>query len=144
MKRMSEEASSGVSTLVWDGTNYLQGRLTPYVNAAAYDSQSIPTQMNASATAVITVAVRNTGTSTWTQAAQFLLGSDSPMDNLTWGLGRCNFSGAETIAPGQLKTFTFTITAPATAGTYPIQWRMLQEGVGWFGVPSPISWIKVI
>ena len=40
-------------------------------------------------------------------------------------------------APGSDGVFTFTITAPATAGTYNSQWRMAQDGVGLFGDLTP-------
>jgi hypothetical protein len=44
---------------------------------------------------------------------------------------------AESIAPGQQRQFFWMVTAPATPGTYNFQWRMLQEGVTWFGDSSP-------
>jgi hypothetical protein len=47
-----------------------------------------------------------------------LLGSENPIDNLTWGLGRVAL--AKAVAPGQEYTFTFKVTAPA-AGSYSMQ-----------------------
>jgi len=61
------------------------------------------------------------------------LGSQNPQDNWNWGNNRAYLSAGDSIAPGQSKTFSFTITAPATPGTYNFQWRMLQEGIEWFG-----------
>ena len=58
-------------------------------------------------------------------------GSQRPQDNLTWGVGRVDVPG--TIAPGQDATFQFAVTAPNAPGTYNFEWRMLQEGVEWFG-----------
>ena len=43
----------------------------------------------------------------------------------------------ETIAPGQQKTFAFTVTASTTPSTYNFQWRMVHEGVEWFGELTP-------
>ncbi|MDO8682740.1 MAG: glycosyl hydrolase, partial [Armatimonadota bacterium] len=47
-------------------------------------------------------------------------------------------------APGQQKTFTFIVTAPSTAGTYNFQWRMVQDGVQWFGDLTPNVAVTVI
>jgi hypothetical protein len=38
-----------------------------------------------------------------------------------------------TTGPGQQFTFNFTMTAPGTLGPYTTDWRMVQEGVNWFG-----------
>ena len=40
--------------------------------------------------------------------------------------------GRRSIAPGQDKTFSFTMIAPS-AGVYTTDWRMVREGVQWFG-----------
>jgi hypothetical protein len=40
------------------------------------------------------------------------------------------------VHPGDTATFTFTIKAPATPGGTTFCWRMLQEGVRWFGDTS--------
>ena len=42
-------------------------------------------------------------------------------------------ASGDAIAPGQSKTFTFNMTAPATPNTYLTDWQMLREGVAWFG-----------
>jgi hypothetical protein len=42
---------------------------------------------------------------------------------------------ASSVAPGGNATFSFTITAPATAGTYNFQWQM-QKGATSFGALS--------
>src|SRR5205085_3902059 len=47
-------------------------------------------------------------------------------------------------APNEIATFTFTITAPVTPGAYAFQWRMVQDGVEWFGQYSPLTYINVI
>ena len=39
--------------------------------------------------------------------------------------------------------FTFNIIAPATPGSYNFQWRMVQEGLGFFGELSPNVVIQV-
>ena len=37
------------------------------------------------------------------------------------------------VAPGEEYTFTWTVTAPSTPGSYRFCRRMVQEGVAWFG-----------
>jgi hypothetical protein len=74
--------------------------------------------------------MRNTGTTTWA-AGSYYLRSQNPVDNMTWGVNRVNL--ASPVTPGNNATFTFNMTAPATAGLYNFQWRMSQDGVGSFG-----------
>ncbi|MDD1653081.1 MAG: hypothetical protein LUQ64_00905, partial [Methanomicrobiales archaeon] len=72
--------------------------------------------------------------------------SQNPQDNRIW-LGttnRVNLADGDAIAPGQEKTFTFTVTAPSSAGTYRFQWQMLREMVAWFGDKSPDTSIQVL
>ena len=37
------------------------------------------------------------------------------------------------ILRGRSKTFEISFTAPSTPGYYTLQWRMIQQGVEWFG-----------
>ncbi|MDP3696453.1 MAG: NBR1-Ig-like domain-containing protein, partial [Candidatus Taylorbacteria bacterium] len=108
-------------------------------NNAQFLSQSVPNSMTASQKYSVSVKMKNTGTSNWTYPGLFRLGSQNPQDNLTWGLGRVQLSSTsnETIAPGASKSFNFVVTAPITAGSYNFQWRMVQDGVAWFGDYSP-------
>jgi hypothetical protein len=106
-------------------------------NGASFISQTVPTSMTAGAAASVSVTMQNTGTSTWTAATNHLLGAQNPHDNTTWGSARVTLAPGESIAPGQTKTFSWTITAPSTAGTYNFQWRMVQELVEWFGATTP-------
>ncbi|RKH07033.1 NBR1-Ig-like domain-containing protein [Corallococcus carmarthensis] len=106
-------------------------------------SQSVPTSLPPGQTASVSVTMRNTGTNVWTAAGQYRLGSQAPQDTFTWGDSRVYMVSGEAIAPNAQKTFTFTITAPATAGVYTFQWKMLQEYVAWFGAQSPAVSITV-
>jgi len=104
----------------------------PGTNGARFVSQVVPSSMSVGQTYPVTVTVRNSGATTWTDTA-YRLGSQNPVDNMTWGMNRVSMSAGESIAPGQEKTFAWTVTAPATAGTYDFQWRMRESGVEWFG-----------
>jgi hypothetical protein len=95
-------------------------------------SQTVPTTMTAGQPVSVSVTLRNTGTTTWSAGNLYRLGAINPYDNFTWGMNRVMFAANEFIGPGQQKTFTWNVTAPP-AGTYNFQWRMLQEGLFWFG-----------
>ena len=58
-------------------------------------------------------------------------------------MNRVSLNAADNIAPGQQKTFTWTVHAPSTPGQYNFQWRMLREGVTWFGDSSANALISV-
>jgi len=102
-------------------------------NNAAFVSQSVPTSMTAGQTAAVSVTMQNSGTTTWAPGSYFL-GSLNPAGNSTWGLNQVALPSS--VAPGAQVTFTFSVIAPAVAGTYNFQWGMLQSGVGSFGSPS--------
>ncbi|HYW72033.1 MAG TPA: NBR1-Ig-like domain-containing protein [Pyrinomonadaceae bacterium] len=97
--------------------------------------QVVPTSMTAGTSYPVSITFRNTGAATWNTADAFRLGSQNAQDNSTWGLNRVNVPTS--VAEGEVVTFLFTVTAPATAGTYNFQWRMVQDGVEWFGDTTP-------
>jgi len=102
-------------------------------NDAQFVSQSVPATLTAGQSVAVSVTMRNTGTTTWTEAAQYRLSSQGPPDNTVWGVNRATLSSAASVAPGQTHTFSFTLTAPASPGTYLWRWSMVQDGVGVFG-----------
>jgi uncharacterized repeat protein (TIGR01451 family) len=112
-------------------------------NALFLSEQAPPRTMPPSLTVPVFVAMQNSGSLTWTLAQAYRLGSQNPDNNTTWGLDRVDLSSGDSIAAGQSKTFLFNATAPATPGIYPFQWRMLQEGVVWFGDITPNSPVDV-
>jgi alkylated DNA repair dioxygenase AlkB len=101
------------------------------MNNAAFVSQTVPTQMTVGQSYPVSVTVKNTGTSTWTSANLYRLGSQNPQDNNTWGLGRVELPAS--VAPGATTTFNFNVVAPPAAGNYNFQWRMVEDSVQWFG-----------
>ncbi len=112
----------------------------PPLRNAQFVGQSVPTAMVVGQTYPVSVTMKNTGTATWTAAA-YRLGSQNPGDNLTWGLQRVDVAGS--VANGQTTPFNFTARAPAAAGTYNFQWKMLQEGQAWFGAVSTNQTVTV-
>ena len=106
---------------------------SPYGNDAVFVSQVVPTNVTTGAGFDVEITMENAGTTTWTVAGEYRLGSQNPQDNQTWATGRVDLDESVSIATGNSHTFQFALTAPATAGTYDFQWQMLQENVEWFG-----------
>ncbi|MBA5687511.1 cellulase family glycosylhydrolase [Rugamonas apoptosis] len=106
-------------------------------DAATFISQQVPNSMEAAQPYTVSVTYKNTGTTVWHGDGPhpFKLGARNPTDNQDWGLDRVELAPGERIAPGQLKTFTFTVTAPEhTEGAQlerNFQWGVLQEKAGW-------------
>jgi hypothetical protein len=100
---------------------------------ARFVSQNIPAAMTAGQSVDVTVTMRNSGTTTWTEAGQYRLTSRGPRDNTVWGINRAYLAPGDSIAPGQTATFAFTMSAPAAPGTYLSRWSMVQDGVDVFG-----------
>ena len=111
----------------------LPGSSSPHV--ARFVSQSVPDTLHPGQTAEVRITMRNFGSSNWTDAQGYFLGSANPLNNWTWGLNRVPIGGV--VGHQDQKEFVFTITAPSTPGYYNFQWRMLQEHVEWFGDTSP-------
>ena len=95
--------------------------------------QDLPFTMELNESVTVSVTLKNVGTTTWTKASGYFLGSQNPQDNTTWGLNRVSLGEDDNILPNEEKTFEFDITAPAIAGNINFQWCMLQDGVEWFG-----------
>jgi hypothetical protein len=104
----------------------------PYaVNNSTFVSQSCPSQVAPGSTFNVSLTFRNTGTTTWSTDGNYALGSQNPQNNTTWGVSRIQLP--HDVAPNEEVTITTTLTAPSTPGTYNFQWRMVQDGVEWFG-----------
>ena len=112
-------------------------------NDAVFVSQSVPSTVGAGQRFNVSVTMKNTGTNTWTEGTRHALGAQNPsLPPYAWGVGRVPVPSA--IAPGAESTFHFTATAPRSAGTYPFQWMMVQEGVDWFGPMTPALNVVVV
>lgn len=107
----------------------------PLFNEASFVSQVIPPMVPGS-NVTATVTMKNTGTTTWTKARGYALGSQYPPENVTWGLAQVEMAVSDSILPGEEKTFSFEITAPATDDAYDFQWQMTQADSGWFGATT--------
>ena len=84
---------------------------------------------------------RNIGTTAWSAMTMHRLGAEAPRDNGRWGTGRVELP--RVVQPGEQVTITAALTAPATPGSYPLQFAMVQEGAEWFGEPSELVDVEV-
>jgi RHS repeat-associated protein len=112
------------------------------MNGAGYTSYSAPSQVTPGQSFNVSVTMSNSGSKIWGSSGSqaHWLGTQNPENNMIWGVNRIPLPSS-TIVPGGSSLFSFTLTAPATAGSYSIQLRMLQEFVEWFGptVTIPIT-----
>jgi RHS repeat-associated protein len=117
------------------------GDLTPNVavdvgvGGAEFVSQTVPFAMVAGQTYPVNVTLRNTGLTTWTNAANYRLIPKNPDHNNRWGLTFVSMPSS--IAPGATASFDFNVTAPTTAGAHSFQWMMDKFGTAQFGQMSP-------
>jgi hypothetical protein len=114
------------------------------VDDAVFVSQSVPATVLPGAAFQATFTLRNTGTTPWSDAQGYRLGSWAPQDNTTWGTGRIDMQGGTTVAPNDTLSFTADLTAPTAPGSYTMQWRMVHEGVAWFGDPTTSKTVQVV
>ncbi len=88
----------------------------------------------------VEVTFRNTGNVTWRRSSTYRLGSANPLDNGRWGTGRVELPND--VPPGQSIRIPFTVV-PQMSGALNFQWKLLQEGVVWFGEASPNQVVTV-
>jgi hypothetical protein len=113
-------------------------------NGASFISQTIPTTMVADQQYPVTVTMRNTGSTTWTPATDYRLGTQNPQDNTTWlNTNRVFMAAGTSAAPNTNYTFSFTVRAPTAAGNYNMQFKMVREAVEWFGALSANAVVAV-
>lgn len=117
--------------------------ITPYPNTSSFLDVEVQSTSTAGASIPVSITFENTGSTTWTKADGYKLGSVFPENNTTWGVNSVALDDNDNIAPGQSKTFTFNVTAPADNNTYHFQWKMFQEGNGFFGESSQNRLINV-
>lgn len=109
---------------------------TPHIisnNYSTFITQNVPATMIAGESYNVSLTFKNSGLTTWSRVGEYKLGSQNPQDNMIWGTNRIYLLESEYITSGGQKTFSFNVTAPSTAGSYNFQWRMVQDGVEWFG-----------
>lgn len=102
-------------------------------DSAEVVSAELPTSLACGAGFDARVVMRNTGRATWTRAAGYKLGTVDDSDPLFTGDTRVLLPEGVSVPPGAEHAFTFRLEAPSMRGAYGTDWRMVREGVRWFG-----------
>ncbi|HOB75110.1 MAG TPA: immunoglobulin domain-containing protein [Phycisphaerae bacterium] len=132
----------------WNWTYYINqinGTPPPPTWNATYKAQSYPSSMVAGSTATVWAEFTNTGTGEW-KHSQTYLGTSSPQDRSSPFCNMPNWTGCNrptdvdqsSVTQNQVGRFTFILKAPSTPGTYTEKFRLVREGVTWFG--PEITW----
>ncbi len=119
----------------------------PPADRAQIVGDTVPAKLSVGYPATAALTLSNTGNTTWTGGASYRLAAVGGSDPFTT-LPAIDLAAGESIVPGQSKTFSWTMTAPATVATYTTDWRMSHGGVGFgptfsesvsVGVPPTVS-----
>jgi hypothetical protein len=94
---------------------------------------SFPDDIPCGVTALATLTMRNAGTTTWSREAGVGLGAVDDDDPLYHLDTRVRLPEGVSVAPGETWTFEIPLLAPAVAGEWHTDWRMVREFVHWFG-----------
>ncbi|MGI5862695.1 MAG: NBR1-Ig-like domain-containing protein, partial [Myxococcales bacterium] len=117
------------------GCTVLQTNDADFVTETVFDD----THFQPGATFTKTWTMRNTGSTVWTQSAGYRWVFDGQEQ---FGAPAATELGpGEAIQPGQDKTWSLAMRAPATPGTYRGYWRMNHAGHGLFG---DRVWVQII
>ncbi len=114
-----------------------------YVSTAAeFVAQQAPDIAPAGAKLRVVVSFRNTTNVRWSPADGYALAPAGPAGDATWGVTAVAL--AESVDPGEVATFTFTIDIPQTPGAYDFRWQMTSMENVPFGQASPATPVTVV
>ena len=129
-----------------EGVNWFGQSNVPLTITVAADSictgQEIPATMVAGTTSTVVIKMKNIGSVPWTRAAGYRLGSQNPIDNMTWGTRRVELPND--VAPGAEVTLRFPVRAPDVVGHHNFQWQMVHDGIAWLGLKTPNVDVRVM
>lgn len=97
-------------------------------------SQTVPESLNVGQQFTVNMKWLNTGTEVWDTFFGFVVRSQNPENNTTWG--RNALAPNAVVQRGQILNLTFTAVAPSTGGLYNFQWQLSQDGTSLFGETS--------
>jgi hypothetical protein len=102
---------------------------------AEFVFQQVPEKMQVGASYTVSLTFKNTGGQAW-RSGEVFLAPQNPPNNLNWVVDRVDLAAGEDVAPGAMKTFTFTVKATQNPAIHPFQWQLSHEKQGWFGEVS--------
>lgn len=113
------------------------GNTQPY--GATYDVSAMPATLKAGTTTMVSIKVTNGSNQPWGAGSNFHLSYHWAQNGaVVVPDGQRTFLPSA-VAPCQTVTLSATVKAPPSAGTFTIEWDMVEEGVAWFstkGVPT--------
>ena len=111
----------------------------PRIDDAEILETNLPARLACGETYALRIAVRNAGSRSWSKADGYALGLVEGADEFHAPL-RVALHDLPAVTPGAVQTFAATLVAPATAGTYRLEWRMTRPDAGFFGpsVEQPV------
>ena len=131
-------SENAVGSSAWSAieTGYIRPALAP-----AFVSQTgIPAKIGVGQSFSFSQVWKNNGSEAWTGGAHGTA-PFNPANNSVWGLGNVAFTGST--ATNASVTTSLTVTAPATAGTYPLQ-RIFQKSGTTYGTASTLVNVIVV
>ncbi len=158
MLSMSPESGAGSSTRTWRTGNYTADpnqypKLT-ITYTAPYSAEFVSVSQPPASVApgeqfATTFKYKNTGTNTWYPDGTnpIRLGTLLPQDRNSpfytddghWQTQNRVKLDQQLVRPGETGSFTFTMTAPATTGTYNEDWGIVADGYSWLEYPFGID-----
>jgi RHS repeat-associated protein len=126
------------------GVNSVNPTVAPLTSGdgAKFVSQDSVPSLRAGQPYNVAITMLNSGTTTWTTDT-FKLGSQDPQDTRLWNSeGRVYLTAP--VAPGQQVTFIVPVVGPQKSGSYPFQWKMVNEAAAWFGDVTPAQNVPVV
>ena len=98
-------------------------------------ASNLPASLECGEAFTAQITLQNTGSATWygTEPDLYKLGAVDDEDPLKTGDPRIWMGDGAVVPPGASFTFDVPLVAPAEAGTYVTDWRMVHEWVTWFG-----------
>lgn len=131
--------------MLHEGVDWFGERVEKAVTvAAALDAARLvrfdaPDRISPGERATFRIVLRNAGTSTWDTAMRLGVVDEGAGDGARFleGTGRdairVNLPAGVRVAPGQEQELAFDVVAPAQERAYSVRFRMVHEGVQWFG-----------
>lgn len=109
--------------MVQDGVAWFGSSYSKSIQVKNIVTDGLPKRLKAGTVYRVTVAVKNTSSSTWTRSGNFVLTNLN--SNFTWSnwvnggtSTTAQLNTSDSISAGEFTSFSFDITAPSTAGTY--------------------------
>lgn len=136
-KWLEEQYGSIAEAEIVLGHSLSEGHCLPGWEPAKWNSScishSIPSRMVAGQTYNVTVKMKNTDDVVWSKSKGFNLGAVGWGDAPKFGTDRAYLADDQPVGFGKTAEFNFSLAAPSYSGRFNVQFRMVQEGVNWFG-----------